>query len=101
MRGTRAIYDPTTSATLIINIDERYLSSIYSTALNSEEGDMYIANAEGTVLSASEADRVGTQSHLKPGVELADGAYGSLDDEKVDAACRLYITNSMTAAGIS
>lgn len=82
MRGTRAIYDPTTSATLIINIDERYLSSIYSTALNREEGDMYIANADGKVVSASETDRVGTQSHFKPGTDLADGAYGSLDDEK-------------------
>lgn len=82
MRGTRAIYDPTTSATLIINIDERYLSSIYSTALNREEGDMYIASADGKVVSASETDRVGTQSHFKPGTDLADGAYGSLDDEK-------------------
>ncbi|WP_342570037.1 sensor histidine kinase [Paenibacillus sp. FSL R5-0749] len=82
MRGTRAIYDPTTSATLIFNIDERYLSSIYATALNSEEGDMYIASADGTIISASEADRVGTQSHFIPGAELTDGAYGSLDDEK-------------------
>ncbi|MEK3823406.1 cache domain-containing sensor histidine kinase [Paenibacillus sp. FSL K6-1558] len=82
MRGTRAIYDPNTSATLIFNIDERYLSSIYATALNREEGDMYIASADGMVVSASEADRVGTRSHFKPGEDLENGAYGSLDDEK-------------------
>lgn len=82
MRGTRAIYDPNTSATLIFNIDERYLSSIYSTALNREEGDMYIASADGMVVSASEPDRVGTRSHFKPAGALENGAYGSLDDEK-------------------
>lgn len=82
MRGTRAIYDPTTSATLIFNIDERYLASIYSTALNKEEGDMYVVDEKGVIVSASRPERVGTKSGFVP--KGAAGDYGSYDDKSDD-----------------
>ncbi|WP_238652640.1 cache domain-containing sensor histidine kinase [Paenibacillus piscarius] len=78
MRGTRAIYDPTTSATLIFNIDERYLVSIYATALNKAEGDMYIVNGSGRIVSSSVPERIGTSSPFVPD-EQEGVQYGSFD----------------------
>lgn len=76
MRRTRAIYDPTTSATLIFNIDERYLASIYATALEQNDGDMYIVDEEGIIVSSSRPERIGTRSAYMPS-EQEPGAYGS------------------------
>jgi Predicted signal transduction protein with a C-terminal ATPase domain len=76
MRRTRAIYDPRTSATLIFNIDERYLASIYATALGEDEGDMYIVDGSGTVISSSRPERVGSASAFMP-AEQEPGSYGS------------------------
>lgn len=76
MRRTRAIYDPRTSATLIFNIDERYLASIYATALGEDDGDMYIVDGSGTVISSSRPERVGSASAFMP-AEQEPGSYGS------------------------
>ncbi|HZG55600.1 sensor histidine kinase [Paenibacillus sp.] len=82
LRGTRAISDPRISATLIFNIDERYLASVYSASLDADDGEMYIADADGTILSASRPERIGTQGPALPdeGVSDAQSAYGSYDD---------------------
>lgn len=83
MRGTKAIYDPNTSATLIFNIDERYLASVYATALNKEEGDMYIVDEAGRVVSASGPERVGSRSSFVPPRE-EEAVYGSYYGRSAD-----------------
>ncbi|MBB3111049.1 signal transduction histidine kinase [Paenibacillus phyllosphaerae] len=81
MRGTRAIYDPRISATLIFNIDERYLASIYATSLDANDGEMYIADGDGIILSGSSTARIGSPSLYMP--DPADGqTYGSRDMNK-------------------
>lgn len=79
MRGTRAIYDPNTSATLIFNIDERYLASLYAASLKPDEGDMYIVDGSGMVLSSSRPEQVGTRAPFVP-ASSDPGGYGSFDE---------------------
>jgi len=79
MRGTRAIYDPRISATLIFNIDERYLASIYSASLDANDGEMFIADADGVVLSASRPERIGSRSPYMPEGGAESAGYGSHD----------------------
>jgi len=88
MRGTRAIYDPLTSATLIFNIDERYLASIYATALDQEQGDMYIVDENGKIASASRPELVGTHSTFRPPAG-EEGGYGSYDDRTDDRSVQV------------
>ncbi|TLS53690.1 sensor histidine kinase [Paenibacillus antri] len=89
MRGTRAIFDPRISATLIFNIDERYLASIYSASLDANDGEMFIADADGRIVSASRQDRIGSMSPYMP-PDGADGpVYGSHDI--VDGSDRVQI----------
>jgi len=78
MRGTRAIFDPRISATLIFNIDERYLASIYSASLDANDGEMFIVDAGGSIISGSRPERIGAASPYMP--EPSDGdPYGSHD----------------------
>ncbi|WP_020618075.1 cache domain-containing sensor histidine kinase [Paenibacillus daejeonensis] len=79
MRGTRAIYDPRVSATLIFNVDERYFASIYASSLDTEDGDMYIVNDDGMIVSSSRPERVGTASPYLPQEQGEAGDYGSYD----------------------
>ncbi|GBF77656.1 two-component sensor histidine kinase [Paenibacillus sp. 598K] len=79
MRGTRAIYDPRVSATLIFNVDERYFASIYASSLDGEDGDMYIVNDQGIIVSSSRPERVGTSSPYVPQAGGEPGDYGSYD----------------------
>ncbi|ANF97334.1 cache domain-containing sensor histidine kinase [Paenibacillus bovis] len=81
IRGVRALYDSQTSATLIFNMDEQYLASTYSASLDMAEGNMYIVNADGQIISGSSPDSVGQQSpYLPPAHETA--AFGSYDAVK-------------------
>lgn len=79
MRGTRAIYDPNTSATLIFNIDERYLASLYAASLKPDEGDMYIVDKNGKILSSSRPEQIDTQGAFVPAA-AGDASYGSFDE---------------------
>lgn len=76
MRRTRAIHDPRMSATLIFNVDERYLASIYATELDRDEGDMYVVDDRGTIVSASRPEKIGTRGSFLP-TEHDPGTYGS------------------------
>jgi len=76
MRRTRAIHDPRVSATLIFNIDEKYMASIYATALDESEGDMYIVDRTGVIVSSSRTERIGSRGSYMPD-EQEPGAYGS------------------------
>ncbi|WP_260411138.1 sensor histidine kinase [Cohnella xylanilytica] len=88
IRGVRAIYDPKTSATLIFNVDERYLASLYSADLDPSDGDMYIVDAQGNILSGSRPERIGTRSVFRPSEEQA-ADYGSIDDKAGNASYQL------------
>ncbi|MBB6635902.1 cache domain-containing sensor histidine kinase [Cohnella thailandensis] len=88
IRGVRAIYDPKTSATLIFNVDERYLASLYSADLNPSDGDMYIVDSQGSILSGSRPERIGTTSAFHPS-EAGQETYGSMDDRTGDASYQL------------
>ncbi|MEC0259599.1 sensor histidine kinase [Paenibacillus lautus] len=77
-RGVRPLYQSVTNAVLILNVDETYLSSIYSTALQAEDGKMYIVNEKGIVISSSNPDDVGTISPYNPFINDAED-YGSYD----------------------
>jgi Predicted signal transduction protein with a C-terminal ATPase domain len=80
-RGVRPLYDSETSAVLVLVVDENYLSSIYSTALEAGEGDMYIVDERGIVISSSNEADVATSSPYFPLVEGAPD-YGSFDNGK-------------------
>ncbi len=81
MRGVRAIYDPKTSATLIFNVDERYLASIYAVELDAEGGDMYMTDSDGVIISSSRPERIGTRSPFRPpqGESGEEEIFGSRD----------------------
>lgn len=83
MRRTRAIHDPRMSATLVFNVDERYLASLYATELDRDEGDMYVVDDSGTIVSASRPERIGTRGSFLPS-EHAPGAYGSYTGNRDD-----------------
>lgn len=80
-RGVRPLYESMTDAILIMNVSERYLASIYSTALKADEGKMYVINDKGIVISSSDKADVGMSSAYNP---FADGAgnYGSYDGDR-------------------
>lgn len=79
-RAIRPLYVPITKGTLIMNVDETYLSSIYSASLQASDGKMYIVDEGGVVISSSLASDVGSRSPYYP---LAPGGeeYGSYEDE--------------------
>ncbi len=76
-RGIRPIYESHTNVTVIFNIDERYLASIYSASLDRTDGEMYIVNETGMIISSSNSERVGGESPYLPSEEAA--VYGSYD----------------------
>jgi len=94
LRGTRAIQDPRISATLIFNIDERYLASIYSASLSAKDGEMYIVDGRGTIISSSRPDRVGSLSPLVP--ERGE-AFGSYDDYNGDVPVQIVYYKLQTS----
>jgi len=79
LRGVRSVYEPRTSGTLIFNIDERYLASVYASDLKPEDGDMYIVDRDGVVVSGSSKGKIGTTSAFMPQREGA--SYGSRDEK--------------------
>lgn len=87
-RGVRPLYESVTNAVLILNVDERYLSSIYSTSLAEGDGKMYIVDGRGTVISSSQSADIGTQSPFDPIDEQA-GDYGSFDVEHANASVQV------------
>ncbi|MDQ1234597.1 two-component system sensor histidine kinase YesM [Paenibacillus sp. SORGH_AS306] len=78
IRGVRPIYEPRTNATLVFNIDETYLASTYAASLDMAEGDMYIVNEQGVIISANRAEQVGTQSPYSP-LQNSYANFGSYD----------------------
>ncbi len=81
IRGVRALYEPNTNATVIFNLDEQYLASTYSASLDMAEGNAYIINGQGTIISGSSADEVGKQSPYLPPVG-DHSTFGSYDTVK-------------------
>ncbi len=75
-RGVRPLYQSQTRAVLILNIDEKYVSSIYSTALEADRGKMYIVDKNGIIISSSNVADIGSQTQ-SPDLGKAD--YGSYD----------------------
>ncbi|QNK57039.1 sensor histidine kinase [Paenibacillus sp. PAMC21692] len=80
-RAIRPLYTPLTNGMFILNVDENYLSSIYSTSLNASEGKMFIVDKEGVIISSSKKSDIGTHSPYYPDIMGGPG-YGSYDGEK-------------------
>ncbi|WP_411347249.1 sensor histidine kinase [Paenibacillus sp. WLX2291] len=81
IRGVRPLYEPDTNATVIFNLDEQYLASTYSAELNMAEGNMYIVNSSGVIVSGSSAAAVGQHSPYVPPNDN-DATFGSYDAVK-------------------
>ncbi|MFC3802383.1 sensor histidine kinase [Cohnella sp. GCM10012308] len=80
LRGVRSIYEPRTSGTLIFNIDERYLASMYASDLRPVDGDMFIVDKDGVIVSSNNKEKIGKASPFVPQKEGAP-AYGSRDEK--------------------
>ncbi|MCD9023245.1 cache domain-containing sensor histidine kinase [Cohnella silvisoli] len=59
VRGVKPIYDTRKSAILIFNIAERNFASAYSATVDSKEGNMYIINDKGEIISSSDGNNIG------------------------------------------
>ncbi|MFD1884411.1 cache domain-containing sensor histidine kinase [Paenibacillus wenxiniae] len=81
IRGVRPFYEPDTNATVIFNLDEHYLASTYSASLDMAEGNAYIVNGQGTIISGSSIDEVGKQSPYLPPAG-SNASFGSYDTVK-------------------
>lgn len=77
-RGVRPPYESVTNAVLIVNVEEKYVSSIYSTALTADDGKMFIVNEKGIIVSSSNKEDIGVRSAYSPFENGADD-YGSYD----------------------
>ncbi|MFC4600789.1 cache domain-containing sensor histidine kinase [Cohnella hongkongensis] len=86
-RGVRPIYESSTSAVLIMNVDERYLSSIYSTSMDADDGKMYIVDEHGIVISSSQPHDIGARSAYE--LSAVTNGYGSLDFGQSDSSVQI------------
>ncbi|MDF2925373.1 MAG: two-component sensor histidine kinase [Paenibacillaceae bacterium] len=82
-REVRPLFSPLSNAILILNVDEKYLSSIYATSLDASEGKMYIVDAQGVVISSSNQSDVGDVSRYYP-FSPEGAVYGSYDKGKAE-----------------
>lgn len=87
-RGIRPLFESMTSAVLIMNVNERYLSSIYSASESAAEGNMYIVDERGVIISSSQPEDIGAQSVFNPFAAGTDD-YGSLELERDDASVQV------------
>jgi len=87
-RGVRPLYASLTNAILILNVDEQYFSSIYSTALKADDGKMYIVDDTGKIISSSKPEDIGTASPYNPFMDNADD-YGSFDEGNTKGAIQV------------
>ncbi len=78
-RVIRSIYESSRSAVLVVNVDERYLSSVYATSLEEADGKMYIIDEDGIIISSSNVADVGSESAYLPLIDYTSG-YGSYDE---------------------
>lgn len=72
----KASADFSREALLIINIDERYISSIYSGSLNLRDGYMYIVDDLGKIISSKDGKEIGNKSAVTSQIQV-NGNYGS------------------------
>lgn len=56
-------YQPKTSATLIFNVNERYLASLYANT-NIQNGYIYIVNEQGIIISSADGKNIGKASSV-------------------------------------
>ncbi len=66
---------------LVLSIKEEYISSIYSKAETLNEGESYILNAEGIIVSSNEKNRIGQSYKLFDFIDFSK-EYGSFSTEK-------------------
>ncbi|MFS0726789.1 cache domain-containing sensor histidine kinase [Paenibacillus sp. 1P07SE] len=88
-RAIRPLYAPITNGVLILNVDEKYLSSIYSASLDASEGKMYIVDEEGIIISSSKEGDIGSRSNYFPFIDDATN-YGSYGGDRNDSVQVVY-----------
>lgn len=82
VRGVRAIYDPKVTASLIFNVDERHLASIYAADLDEDDGYMFITDASGKIISSNRQEIIGREDNHRPSdLNSRNGSYDDTDDE--------------------
>ncbi|HEY5585736.1 MAG TPA: histidine kinase [Ruminiclostridium sp.] len=75
-RGLRPIYEPSRSATIVFNIDEKYLSSIYANSSSLRDGSMCIVDENGKVISGSNIKSIGKAYEMFSAIDIKKD-YGS------------------------
>lgn len=75
-RGVRPVYEPSRSATLVFNIDENFISSIYASSSSFQDGLMFIVDNNGKIISGNNSENIGKNYALFSSVQ-AEKEYGS------------------------
>lgn len=83
-RGVKALYRPQTRAVLVLNVDEGYISSLYSTELEEGKGTMYIMDYQGRIISSSHKEDIGQRGPFSQ-EDMGQASYGSFDHHKAGA----------------
>lgn len=91
-RSIKPISQPQRKATLVFNISESYISSIYSKTTDDLLGDIFIINKEGIIVSSRNEEEIGQLSSIHTMLNL-DNREGSLTYEKNNDAMQLVYYN--------
>ncbi len=82
-KGVKPIIEPNRSSTLVFNIDEKYISSIYNSNFNRVNEYMYIIDRAGKIISSGDGRNIGQNSPIFSDINLSEN-YGSLTSMKND-----------------
>ena len=78
-RSVKPVLETSKTATIVVNIDERYIASIYSATSDANGGDIYIVNEKGEIISSREGKNIGEisqmASHLFSGADIDSYVY--------------------------
>lgn len=77
MKGVKAFASPDRNGILVFNIDERYLALVYGDIRNKADGDIYLTDAEGRVLSSADGRYIGETARMFPKIDRTQN-FGSL-----------------------
>jgi len=68
----KIIYNQSNMGVVVINMAQSYFASIYSHSYNVESGKIYLIDASGMIISATDESVVGTQCSAYPGLDESE-----------------------------
>ena len=66
-RSVKPVAETSKNAMIVVNMDERYIASIYS-ATSDVKGDIYIVNEKGEIISSGDGKNIGKTGYLASGL---------------------------------